>query len=88
MSATKRQYHDQINPDSPRDVVVKTVDRMKTETIHAQALQLEYLRQRLIESEDLIKKLTADKRTLELKLLASQRILQQQTSTQGENHGS
>jgi hypothetical protein len=57
---------------------------MKTEAIHAQAMQLEYMRLRLIDLEDQVKQLTKDKRSLELKLMSSQRII----NAQGERRGS
>jgi hypothetical protein len=63
---------------SPKDEALKTVDRMKTETIHAQALQLEYLRNRLIATEDDVTRLTKENRTLQLKLMSANRIVNQQ----------
>jgi len=62
-------------PLTQAEKAAKTVDRMKTETIHAQAMQLEYMRGRLVALEDEIKQLRKDKRSLELKLLSSQRII-------------
>jgi hypothetical protein len=63
---------------SPKDEALKTVDRMKTETIHAQALQLEYLRNRLIATEDDVTRLAKENRTLQLKLMSANRIVNQQ----------
>jgi hypothetical protein len=47
-------------------------------------MQLEYMRLRLIDLEDQVKQLTKDKRSLELKLMSSQRII----NAQGERRGS
>lgn len=58
-----------------KEQAIKTIDRMKSETIHAQALQLEYMRNRLVEAEDEISKLLKDKRSLELKLISAQRLI-------------
>ncbi len=71
-------------PATQAETAAKTVDRMKTETIHAQAMQLEYMRLRLVDLESQVKQLTKEKRSLELKLSSSQRLIQQQ----GVNHGS
>lgn len=71
-------------PATQAENAAKTVDRMKTETIHAQAMQLEYMRLRLVDLESQVKQLTKEKRSLELKLSSSQRLIQQQ----GVNHGS
>lgn len=71
-------------PATQAENAAKTVDRMKTETIHAQAMQLEYMRLRLMDLESQVKQLTKEKRSLELKLSSSQRLIQQQ----GVNHGS
>jgi len=62
---------------SAKDEALKSVDRMKTETIHAQALQIEYLRQRLIAAEDEINRLTKDNRGLQLKLTSANKTLSQ-----------
>lgn len=63
---------------SAKDEALKTVDRMKTETIHAQALQLEYLRNRLIATEDDVTRLAKENRTLQLKLMSANKIVNQQ----------
>lgn len=68
-------------PMTQSEKTAKTVDRMKTEAIHAQAMQLEYMRLRLISLEDEVKQLTKEKRSLQLKLTASQRIIEQHTVT-------
>jgi len=60
---------------SPKDEAAKTVERMKTETIHAQAMQLEYMRRRLDEVEQQNKTLEAEARTLRLKLSSANRML-------------
>ena len=49
---------------------------MKTETIHAQALTLEYLRRRVDELEQEIKTLTKSQRSLQLKLLSANRTIE------------
>lgn len=72
------------SPPTQAENAAKTVDRMKTETIHAQAMQLEYMRLRLVDLESQLKQLTKERRSLELKLSSSQRLIQQQ----GVNHGS
>lgn len=48
---------------------------MKTETIHAQALTLEYLRRRVDELEQANTKLTEANRSLQLKLLSANRTI-------------
>ena len=48
---------------------------MKTETIHAQALTLEYLRRRIDELEQINTKLTESNRSLQLKLLSANRTI-------------
>lgn len=63
---------------SAKDEALKTVDRMKTETIRAQALQLEYLRNRLIATEDEVTRLAKENRTLQLKLMSANKIVNQQ----------
>ena len=62
---------------SAKDEALKSVDRMKTEAIHAQALQIEYLRQRLIAAEDEINRLTKDNKGLQLKLTSANKTLSQ-----------
>ena len=49
---------------------------MKTETIHAQALMLEYLRRRVDELEQANTKLTEANRSLQLKLLSANRTIE------------
>jgi hypothetical protein len=71
-------------PLTQAEKAAKSIERMKTEAIHAQAMQLEYMRLRLIDLEDQVKQLTKDKRSLELKLMSSQRII----NAQGERRGS
>lgn len=74
----------QANPPlTQAEKSAKTIERMKTETIHAQAMQLEYMRLRLISLEDEVKQLTKEKRSLTLKLSASQRIIERQGATNG-----
>lgn len=70
-------------PLTQAEKAAKTVERMKTETIHAQAMQLEYMRLRLISLEDEVKQLTKEKRSLELKLRCSQRTIELQGATHG-----
>lgn len=70
-------------PATAAEKAAKTTERMKTETIHAQAMQLEYMRLRLISLEDEVKQLTKEKRSLELKLRSSQRIIERQGATHG-----
>ena len=48
---------------------------MKTETIHAQALTLEYLRRRVDELEQINTKLPDSNRSLQLKLLSANRTI-------------
>ena len=62
--------------ETPKETAAKTVDRMKTETIHAQALTLEYLRRRVDELEQEIKTLTKSQRSLQLKLLSANRTIE------------
>lgn len=68
-------------PMTQAEKAAKTVERMKTETIHAQAMQLEYIRQRLIAAEDEVKQLRNTNRSLELKLKSSQRLIEQLQAT-------
>jgi len=72
-------------PLTQAEKAAKTTERMKTETIHAQAMQLEYMRLRLISLEDEVKQLSKDKRSLELKLASSQRIINQIGGHNGEH---
>ena len=60
---------------TPKEQAEKSVDRMKTETIHAQALTLEYLRRRVDELEQINTKLTESNRSLQLKLLSANRTI-------------
>lgn len=62
-------------PLTAAEKAAKTVERMKTETIHAQAMQLQYMRERLIALEDQVKQLSVANRTLELKLSAANRVI-------------
>ena len=71
-------------PATAAEKAAKTTERMKTETIHAQAMQLEYMRLRLISLEEEVKQLTKENRSLGFKLKAAQRHIEQQ----GETHGS
>ena len=70
---------------TPKEQAAKSVDRMKTETIHAQALTLEYLRRRVDELEQVNKTLTETTRSLQLKLTAANRTIERM---QGESNGS
>jgi hypothetical protein len=40
-------------------------------------MQLEYMRQRLLAAEDEVKRLTSENRTLQLKLLSANRVIEQ-----------
>jgi len=88
MGQTKKLFEPAVGeapkPETQAQKAAKTVDRMKTETIHAQAMQLEYIRMRLIASEDEVKRLRDTNRSLELKLISSQKLIQQ---LQGANDG-
>jgi hypothetical protein len=61
---------------SEKDKLAMTVDRMKTETIHAQAMQLEFMRRRLDDTEQRNLELTRENRTLMLKLSAANKALE------------
>jgi hypothetical protein len=50
---------------------------MKTEAIHAQAIQIKYLTERLIDAEDEVQRLMEVNRTLELKLTSVNKTLSQ-----------
>lgn len=60
-----------------KEDALKTVDRMKTETIHAQSLQIKYLTERLIAAEDEIKRLATENRSLKLKLTSANKTVAQ-----------
>jgi threonine synthase len=62
---------------TPREAAAKSTERMKTEAIHAQAMQIKYLTERLIDAEDEVERLNEVNRTLQLKLLAANKTLSQ-----------
>lgn len=62
---------------TPKEQAKVNTERLKTEAIHAQAMQLEYMRQRLLAAEDEVKRLTNENRTLQLKLSSANRVLEQ-----------
>lgn len=64
-------------PMTAAEKAAKATERMKTETIHAQAMQLEYMRKRLISLEDEVKQMLETNASLTSKLKASQRIIEQ-----------
>ena len=62
---------------TPREAAAKSTERMKTEAIHAQSMQIKYLTERLIEAEDEAKRLTEANKNLQLKLMAANKTLSQ-----------
>jgi 23S rRNA maturation mini-RNase III len=62
---------------TPKEEALKSAERMKTEAIHAQALQIKYLTERLIEAEDEIKRLAKNNQSLTLKLTSANKTLSQ-----------
>jgi 3'-phosphoadenosine 5'-phosphosulfate sulfotransferase (PAPS reductase)/FAD synthetase len=72
---------------SEKDKLAMTVDRMKTETIHAQAMQLEFMRRRLDDAEQKNLELTKENRTLMLKLAAANRALEKAIGQVTGGHG-
>jgi hypothetical protein len=62
---------------TPKEAAAKSTERMKTEAIHAQAIQIKYLTERLIDAEDEAQRLMEVNRTLELKLTSVNKTLSQ-----------
>jgi predicted RNase H-like nuclease (RuvC/YqgF family) len=62
---------------TPKDDAAKSAERMKTEAIHAQAMQIKYLTERLIDTEDEVQRLMELNRTLQLKLTSANKTLSQ-----------
>ena len=67
-----------------RDEARASSERMKTEVIHAQAQEMSFLRNKLIEAEDTIRMLQSHNNSLVQKLKSTQRIVEQ---LQGESNG-
>lgn len=80
MGQAKKQFEQaatgEARPDTPAQKAAKTVDRMKTETIHAQAMTLDHLRRRVDELEQAQKALLEANASLKAKLLAANRTIE------------
>lgn len=63
----------------------QSIERMKTETIHAQAMTLNHLRNRIDELEQLNRSLIEANHSLKLKLTSANKVVVQ---LKGNEHGS
>lgn len=73
-----------MTPKTAKDEARASSERMKTEVIHAQAQEMSFLRNKLIEAEDTIRILQSHNNSLVQKLKSTQRLVEQ---LQGESHG-
>lgn len=71
-------------PITAAEKAAKSVDRMKNETIHAQAMTLDFLRRRIDELEQVNKNLLETSASLKAKLLSANRTIER---IEGKHHG-
>ena len=66
-----------MTPKTAKDEARASSERMKTEVIHAQAQEMSFLRNKLIEAEDTIRMLQSHNNSLVQKLKSTQRLVEQ-----------